>query len=303
MRKPNELFLYLGVILLIATGQTLGISALPAVPDDREPGMGYREEQDRAQEPLPWEGDPHFVAAVTENGARVLMARYSAVFPGPTPGELYNVGLSAQRLAGTVVRAGEVFSQNSLLGPYTGEKGYQEGPIFKGNQVVNSTGGGVCKVASLLYNVAVLCNFTVLERHNHSMTVPYVPPGQDATVFYGSKDFCFRNDSSGPVVIWAETVDNTLHIAAYGQEKPPEVTWRHEVVKQVDYWTVYRTNPDLAPGTEEVIIPGQKGCQVRSTALVKGKDGRVEEKDLGESWYNVQPQVIERGPEPNPGTG
>ena len=37
------------------------------------------------------------------------------------------------------------------------------------------------------YNVAVLSNLKIIERHNHSMPVPYVPYGQDATVAYGSK--------------------------------------------------------------------------------------------------------------------
>ena len=50
------------------------------------------------------------------------------------------------------------------------------------------TGGGACKIATSLYNLVVLTNQEVIERHNHSMPINYVPYGQDATVAYGVKD-------------------------------------------------------------------------------------------------------------------
>ncbi|WP_238472951.1 VanW family protein [Desulforamulus profundi] len=96
---------------------------------------------------------------------------------------------------------GKIFSQNNTIGPYTSYKGYQTGPTYAGCNVTRTVGGGVCKIASLLYNVATLSDLKVIMRSPHSMTVPYVSPGQDATVFYGVKDFRFINDTEGPVVI------------------------------------------------------------------------------------------------------
>lgn len=255
-------------------------------------------EESRKQflEPLPWENDATFKKTIIENDTPILMAKYHATLSNPLAGEMYNVGLAADQLVGTLVMPGEIFSQNKKLGPYTTAKGYQDGPMYTGTKVVKSTGGGVCKVASLLYNVAILSNLPIIERHSHSMTVPYVPPGQDATVHYGVKDLRFLNNTSEPITIWADTVDNTLYMAFYGQSKPPKVTWHHETLKHIKYWTICRTNYNLPKGTEKIVIPGQDGYLVRSWLTIEYEDGKTEEKNLGRNWYNVLPQVIERGP-------
>ena len=54
-------------------------------------------------------------------------------------------------------------------------------------------------------------NLEIIERHNHSMPVAYVPYGQDATVAYGIKDFKFKQHPF-PILIWAEGIGNRLCI-------------------------------------------------------------------------------------------
>lgn len=245
---------------------------------------------------LPWENDPAFLEAINKNNTPIVMAAYKATLPDPIQAEAYNIGLAAEQLAGTVVQPGEIFSQNKVLGPYSEHKGYRAGPTYAGNKLVTTVGGGVCKIASVLYNVTTLSDLKVILRSCHSMTVPYVPPGQDATVYYGVKDFSFINNSGGPILIWSKKVDASLYMAIYGQKIPPQVTWHHEVKKKLKYWTLYRSNPNLPPDTEKVIMPGQDGYVVRSWVTVKRLDGTIETKEKGMSWYNASPRIIERGP-------
>jgi vancomycin resistance protein YoaR len=54
------------------------------------------------------------------------------------------------------------------------------------------------------------------------MPVHYVPAGCDATVAYGSIDFKFRNDTSGPVLVAAKTRGGRLSFGLYGVEAPTE---------------------------------------------------------------------------------
>ena len=49
----------------------------------------------------------------------------------------------------------------------------------------------VCQVSSTLYNAALAAKMTIIERHGHSMTVPYVEKGRDAAVVHDEKDFRF----------------------------------------------------------------------------------------------------------------
>ena len=126
--------------------------------------------------PLPWENDTKFIKRITKYNATIKMAAYKATLHDPLPGEGFNIRLAARQLAGTVVQPGKIFSQNNTIGPYTSYKGYQTGPTYAGCNVTRTVGGGVCKIASLLYNIATLSDLKVIMRSPHSMTVPYVPP-------------------------------------------------------------------------------------------------------------------------------
>ncbi|AEF95223.1 VanW family protein [Desulfotomaculum nigrificans CO-1-SRB] len=245
---------------------------------------------------LPWEENTKFKATIAKYNAKICMAAYKATLHDPLPGEEYNIALAADLLAGKVVQPGEIFSQNNTIGPYTEQRGYRAGPTYAGTQVTTTIGGGVCKIASLLYNVVTFSNMPVVMRSAHSMTVPYVPPGQDATVYYGVKDFRFLNDTGQPVVIWAQKVGHTLYMALYGSKVPPTVTWHHQVLKRTKYWTEYRQNYSLAPGEERVVMPGMEGLIVRSWVTIKNPDGQVSTVPKGLSCYNASPCIIERGP-------
>lgn len=292
-----SVFLYVCIIVVVMT-----ITACSKAPAAKKPlknpvKINLDESQLGAACKLPWEDDPVFQEKLSSSKTPVLMAKYRATLRDPLPGEMYNVGLAARDLSGTIVEPGDIFSQNQTLGPYSSAKGYQSGPTYQGTNVVVGTGGGVCKIASLLYNLTVLSDLQVVERHFHSMSVPYVPPGQDATVSYGVKDFKFYNDTKGPILIWAEAVDNTLFMAFYGQQPAPLVTWHHRILKEIEYWPIYKFNQQLRPGEEKVVIKGQNGYVVRSwVTILDYKTGEIETKSRGVSYYNPMPEVIEKGP-------
>ena len=72
---------------------------------------------------------------------------------------------------------------------------------------------GNCQISSTLYNaVLTLPSLTVLERHQHSNEVYYVPLGKDAAVSYGSIDFKFRNDYTYDIKIYATNTTNSVDI-------------------------------------------------------------------------------------------
>ncbi len=244
---------------------------------------------------IPWEKDPEFLKAQKENNAFVMMAAYRTVLPDPLPGEEANVHLGAKYLCSKVIKPGEVFSQNLTIGPYSQWRGFKEGPVYLGTQMSRTTGGGVCKIASTLYNVAVLCNLPIVERHPHSMPVPYVPYGQDATVNYGAKDIKFTNNLSHPILIWSQGVENNLYIAFYSNSKPPSVKWHHKVSKIQKAHKIYKNNWSLPEGEEKVVYPGMDGALIKSWVTIENKDGKSEIKQMGTCWYSPMPHIIEKG--------
>lgn len=259
-----------------------------AYPPQMKPG-----EESGPVSKLPWENLRRFREIQLQTDTQVLMAGYRTVLKDPLPGEEENVRLAAQLLSGTVIPPGGVFSQNQTIGPYTEERGFQKGPTYVGTWLTTTTGGGVCKIASTLYNVSILCNLPVIERHSHSMPVPYVPYGQDATVSYGTKDFRFQNNLDHPLLIWAEGVGNTLYIAFYGRESPPRVEWHHQVLKQVKAARIYRYNDNLEPGTEKTVLEGMDGGIIQSWVTVYDSQGQ-QTKMLSKSYYSPMPTIIEK---------
>lgn len=243
---------------------------------------------------VPWEKDEKFLNSQIQNGTPVMMAAYHTVLHDPLPGEEENVHLAARLLAGTVVKPGETFSQNNKVGPYVESKGFKKGPTYIGTRLTTTIGGGVCKIASTLYNVTILSNLQVAERFAHSMPVPYVPYGQDATVSYGNKDFKFVNNTGSPIMIWAQGVDNILFIGFYGTQKPPEVEWHHETLQVSKAGNVYNINPELPKGTEKLVTEGMDGAVVKSWITIKNPDGNITTRQLGMSHYDPFPNIYER---------
>lgn len=278
----------LTTILLLTTSASIHRQTVLAANDNKT--------IENQEEIPPWETEDNFQEAISKAGTHTRLAYFSATLKDPLPGELSNVEHAADLITGTVIKQGEIFSQNKHLGPYTMSKGYQKGPTYSGNRVITTVGGGVCKIASVLYNLARLSNLQVVERHNHSLTVPYVPPGQDATVYFGSRDIKFRNNTGGPILIWAETYGKTLKMAFYGRQMPPKVEWHHTVLKRSKTWTIYQFNPKLKPGEEVEAIPGQEGIVVKSWLSVSYPDGSIAIRELGKSYYSPSPRIVERGP-------
>ncbi|MGS0746058.1 VanW family protein [Syntrophomonas erecta subsp. sporosyntropha] len=244
---------------------------------------------------VPWENNPEFKQMQLQTGAFVKMAAYRTVLNDPLPGEEYNVHLTGRLISGTIVAPGEIFSQNKTAGPYTEARGFKKGPTYMGTWLTTTTGGGVCKMASTLYNVAVLANLPIVERHYHSMPVPYVPYGQDATVSYGVKDFRFRNDTPDPLLIWAQGVGNSLYVAFYGQASSPQVEWHHKVLNVTPTYRIYRDNQTLPQGEQKVVVEGMDGATLQSWISINNPPGKAITRKLDSSYYSPMPYIIEKG--------
>lgn len=281
-------------------GSPVTVPPPPRIPDQCDP-PGWPDPSLYGvftEEEAPWAGRsrPELDQARQAAGASRWLAGFRVTAPEPLFEERENLRRGAELLAGTVVEAGTTFSMNAAIGPYTKARGYRLGPSYLGGRLVPSEGGGVCKVSTALYNAVIHSGLTVVERHPHSMIVPYVAPGRDAAVSYGGKDFRFRNDAGAPVVVWAELRDLTLFVGLYGSHEPPAVTWHHQVLARQEPWTLRPYNPDLGPGQERVVHEGFPGLTVRTWLTIEYPGKEPEQRDLGIDAYQPLPRIVERGP-------
>ncbi len=149
-----------------------------------------------------------------------LLGEFSTRFNGGDTKRAGNIWLASTKIEEVFVMPGEEFSFNKIVGPRTKEQGFHEAGVIINNHHEKDYGGGVCQVSSTLYNAALAAKMTIIERHGHSMTVPYVEKGRDAAVVYDEKDFRFRNDTDNPILIKSYFAYGKLTIKIFGKTSP-----------------------------------------------------------------------------------
>lgn len=141
------------------------------------------------------------------------IATYTTTLYDKEQTRIENINLAISKLNGVVIENGTEFSFNNTIGPMDGSNGFKKATGFdsKGRKIKIS-GGGICQISSTLYNSALIAGFEITERHPHSRRVYYVPKDKDATIFYGSLDLKFINNSGSKVRIDASATESTVTI-------------------------------------------------------------------------------------------
>ncbi|WP_173677062.1 VanW family protein [Sulfobacillus sp. hq2] len=224
-----------------------------------------------------------------------LLGQQTTNYFHATPSQAKNIELAASRINGTVIQPGHIFSYYKVVGPYTAENGYGWGRAFVGDRIVPSVGGGVCQGSSTLYSALLRTGLPIIERHNHGLTVPYLPPGEDATVASDYLNFQFRNNRSTPILLSAQAGQRHLTVKIWGASAGPEIIVHHKTLQTYPYRTIVRYNSKLKPGEEKILAPGQPGVRVETWLEIKEPQG-TRTKVIGIDHYRPSPRIIEKGP-------
>lgn len=155
-------------------------------------------------------------------GLRDILGVFTTRFNAYNFSRAHNIELASKKLNNFLLLPGEEFSMDYALGPRTPSNGYMQAPIIFRNQLVTGTGGGVCQVATTLYNAALLSYLEVTKRVHHSIPLGYVPPGQDATISEGYIDLKFRNNKDYTICIVTEVKGGTITARIIGRKSPGE---------------------------------------------------------------------------------
>ena len=150
-----------------------------------------------------------------------LLASYSTEYVN-NPDRTTNLRLAAQKINGTVVLPGEIFSYNKVVGKRTTAAGYKNAAIYQDGGVTDGLGGGICQISTTLYNAAIEAGMLIEERRNHMFVPSYASAGKDATVVWGSTDFKFENRRSYPIKIEATVSGGVARIKIYGLKTDEE---------------------------------------------------------------------------------
>ncbi len=176
-----------------------------------------------------------------------------------------NLRLACQEIDGIIMNPGRVFSFNTFVGERTAEKGYRTAIIYVDGEEETDDGGGVCQVASTIYDAALYADMEITDRATHQFMVTYVEGGLDATVYWGVQDFCFKNTSDYPIQIHAYLENGRVNVVINGTND----TGKYVTLDS------YRTDSDAETVTYAAF------------QYVYASDGSlIEKRDLGEVTYD-----------------
>ncbi|SDN20090.1 VanW like protein [Paenibacillus sp. yr247] len=147
-----------------------------------------------------------------------------------------NIKIAAQAINSYVVQPNETFSFNRVVGVRTRGRGYMPAKIIVRGEFSEGIGGGICQISSTLFNAVDRAGLTIVERYSHSRSVPYVPPGRDATVNWGGPDFSFKNNYNQPILIRVQALPGRVVVSISSSDvinhKPRHVPSASEVLPE-----------------------------------------------------------------------
>ena len=208
-----------------------------------------------------------------------------------------NIELASKKIDGYILKPGETFSYNKVVGERTIKAGYKEAAVYVNGEVVDGIGGGICQVSSTLYNAVIYANLEIVSRKNHYFLTSYVGASRDATVSYGTIDFKFKNNRNYPIKIQCTAKNGISEVKILGtkEETEYEVVIQNEVTQILPYTTKNITTNELAKGEQRVIRNGTNGYKSEAYKILK-LDGKVISKELlSKDSYNPMQEIIEVG--------
>ena len=227
-----------------------------------------------------------------------VLGTFSTNFGSSAAGRAQNVRNACSKINGTILYPGEEFSTYEKISPFTQENGYGIAGAYENGQVVESIGGGVCQVATTLYNAVIRAELDITMRYNHSMLVNYVPPSDDAAIAGTYKDFRFKNNMDTPVYIEGTSDGGILSFKVYGVENRPTnrvVTFESETVERKEPEVQFTISSDHDLGYIGTTQSAHQGLVARLWKIVT-VDGVEQSREIfNKSTYNASPKLVTVG--------
>ncbi len=209
----------------------------------------------------------------------------------------HNIELVSQLLDLSVVRRGQEWSYNDTTGNCDESKGFLGAGAIVAGEYTDSVGGGICQVATTVFNAVYESGLPITERHNHSLYIASYPQGRDAAVTYPEMDLRWQNDTASDVLLRVSTESGQVTATLYGVDPGYTVsTQTGQWEEGESYQTTTTVDESLAPGAKYVKTRGSDGSTIDVIRTVTA-DGSVVRQDRFASVYDPINEVIVTGPE------
>jgi len=228
-------------------------------------------------------------------GIREKIEERSTYFGDSIPERAFNIKLAAERLNGTIVAPGEVFSFNDAIGEVSFEAGYALGFAIFGDMTQPDPGGGICQVVTTTFQSVFWAGYPIVERYPHAYRMRRYepPPGLDATVYAPYADFKFKNNTDDYILIQAYTSEGRVYVALWGTRPNWTVTASEPVLENIhpaDRTIIRQYTSALATGREVWAETAEDGVDITIKRWVR--EGDKERQDTFFSRYRPERNLL-----------
>ncbi|HEY9458233.1 MAG TPA: VanW family protein, partial [Gaiella sp.] len=229
-------------------------------------------------------------------GIHELISEFTTYYPCCAP-RVTNIQRGAEIMDGTIVRPGERFSLNEVLGKRTVERGFVEAPQIYAGRLEDAVGGGVSQIATTTYNAAFFAGVQIVTHQPHEFYISRYPMGREATVSWGGPELIWRNDWPAAILVKASADADSITVQLYSSKLGRRVeTQTGEPTQSTPPRTIVVSNPSLPPGTRHVVqSAGPSGFLISYTRKVY-EDSKLRRSERYTWRYKPENEIVEVGP-------
>jgi len=229
------------------------------------------------------------------------IATFTTEYPGSPSARIHNIHLACDFINGSIIAPDGIWSFHTTVGDCTIERGFQMDSAISDGEFIDAIGGGVCQVATTIFNTVFESGIPIVERTNHAIYLANYPDGRDAAVAWPSVDLRFSNDTPNWMVLIMQYTDQSVTATLWGTDPGYVVTIQAgEWMEGTKFKTIVKENPELYDDERNVITEGRDGKTINVTRWVYDSDGTLLRQTTFKSWYNPFNEVVEVGTKPRP---
>ncbi len=160
-----------------------------------------------------------------------------------------NIQLMASIVRGHIIRPGERFDLNEVVGKRTSAAGFKPAGAIASGVLESQVGGGVSQFTTTIFNAAFFGGLDFNEYQSHSLYFSRYPKGREATISWPKPDFIITNPTEYGILVWPTWTDTTITVTLYS-------------TKNVDVFCVK---------SDGSLVSGAKDCSNSITSSSQGK--------------------------------
>ncbi len=207
----------------------------------------------------------------------------------------FNLKLAASKINGFVMKPGQEFSFNGVVGERSEKEGYKVAHVITAGEMVDGLAGGLCQISTTLFGASFFAGLDIVKTITHSRPSVYTPLGFDATVVWPNTDLKLANSYEFPVAIHYRVAGGEATVEILGKKRPwDKITFERKVLESEPFPTEERLDDKLPVGSISLDQAGFDGYKMTRFRRFY-KDGKQKKTEKWDVVYKPVTEYVRRG--------